>query len=670
MTKIRNIVFVIVASCFGLLLFSFGQSVSSHGISSLRKPFNITASSNKFTSDEINKNLETFANKNNINIVKEFSVPKVGTKTRQAYYVLGKSHHFSKSQVIKSDMATRSEFLTSDLRYPLYVFGDVNQKIVSQELNRLGLSFQRSSDNWNWQVSDFLEDNYFDVFLELILLLLFLSLIVFNFKASRASNIMYLQGVSKLTIFKKRFIKDQLVFLSGYIAAYSINLIVLFSTHHWGVVWLVTYFALILYATQLIVYLIAGIIWSWSYNRATILPTIKGSAKNRLTLVIVLVVKTITEVIILASLLTLGQQLNTNQEIKGQVSTWSKLQERYSPSLSMNITSEEQDTEDKQTYKLVEWTSKHHGLISNYAGYNSAEGSGRLNFNDYSDYYNGGNVLVVNAEYLRLNHVMDGYGNKMSFNANDAVTHFLFPEKLKNQANRLTQKYVEQMGLSHMFKDGNAKVAVHLVKNNQNRLTYNPASLDMGYYASSVPDPVIIVVSPESLNGSNSDANRLWNAMMSNNAFSFTDYHKLNRKLVSLGMYKHIGGYTNIKSYASKIYQEQQSKVMQLSIILGLMIGLFVFECVLACSLYFGIYQRTHAIRTLMGQSLLKTHYRFGLVLAVLIISEWMLSLIVSHSLHLTSVYYLVDSLITFLIFYVKSKKNVMYIGASLKGDN
>ncbi|MFC6289305.1 hypothetical protein ACFP1M_03700, partial [Levilactobacillus angrenensis] len=133
---------------------------------------------------------------------------------------------------------------------------------------------------------------------------------------------------------------------------------------------------------------------------------------------------------------------------------------------------------------------------------------------------------------------------------------------------------------------------------------------------------------------------------------------------------QHIGGYTNIKSYASKIYQEQRSKVMQLSIILGLMVGLFVFECVLACSLYFGIYQRTHAIRTLMGQSLLKTHYRFGLVLAALIISEWMASLIISQSLHLTSVYYLVDSLITFLIFYVKSKKNITHIGASLKGDN
>lgn len=667
MTKIRNVVFVIVSVCFGFLLLNFSQSVSSQGISSLRKPFNVTASSNKFTSDEINQSLETFANEHNINIVKEFMVPKVSTNTRQAYYVLGRAHHFSKEQVSKSTMATRSEFLTSDLRYPLFVFGDVSNETVSRELKRLGLSFQRHSDNWNEQVGDFFASNYFNVFLELISLLFFLSLIISNFKALRAYNIMLLQGVDKLTAFKRRFVKDQFVFLAGYLTVYSVNLMVLFLTHHWSEVWLVTYFSLLLYASQLIVYLIAGIIVSWSYDWDTILPTIKGSAKNRLTLVIVLIVKAITEVIILATILTLGQQLITNQEIKGQVTTWSKLQVRYSPSLSMNITNEEQSSEDKQTYKLVAWTAKHHGLIANYAGFN---GSGNLDFNDYSDYYNGGNVLVVNAEYFQLNRVIDKDGKKVAFKSNDATTHILFPEKLKGSMKRLAKTYTEQMGLNHMYRDGNAKVAAQLIQNRQNQLTYNPTSLDLGYYASRVPDPVIIVISPASLNGENEDANRLWNAMLSSNSFSFTDYHLLNRKLVSLGMYKHIGGYTNIKSYASKIYQERQSKVMQLKIILGLMVGLFVFECLLVCSLYFGIYQRDHAIHMLLGQSLLKMHYQFSLVLVIIIISELALSLAINQQARVTSLYYFSDFMITFLIFYISAKRNMTRVGVSLKGDN
>ncbi|WP_062473537.1 hypothetical protein [Levilactobacillus senmaizukei] len=205
MTKIRKVVFIIVTICFGLLLLNFSQSMSSTGLSTLQKPFSITSSSGKFTPNKINSHLEDFANQHHINIVKVFSVPRTSTANRQSYYVLGKAHQFSQSQVVKSDLASRSEFLTSDLRYPLYFFGKIEENAIKGELSRLGLKFTRESDKWNWQIRDFLEANYYNVFLQLILLLLFLTLVVLNFKSLRAANIMLLQGLKKSEIFKRAF---------------------------------------------------------------------------------------------------------------------------------------------------------------------------------------------------------------------------------------------------------------------------------------------------------------------------------------------------------------------------------------------------------------------------------------------------------------------------------
>lgn len=672
MNKIRNAVLIIVAIGFGFLLWAFSQSVGATGLSSLEQPYNITHSANKLTSNEINHRLESFANHHQINIVKEFWVPTPSANTHPSYYVLGKAHHFTANQISKSALASRSEFLTSDLRYPLYVFGPISSQFMRHELTSLGLTFERKSENWHLRISDFLLANDYSIFLALLLLLLFLTLVIHNFKSLRAANIMLLQGLTKRTIFKRAFLRDQAFFLTNYTIVCGTVFGTLFFAQHWGVFWITAYLALLLAIAQTLVYLAAGLIWSWSYRQATILPTIKGRAKSRLTLAIVLVIKTLTELLILFALLSLGQQFLTSQAIKAQVGTWSRLPTRYSPTLAININDQEQAVEDRQTYQLVKWSAQHHGLIANYAGYTAAEDRPTLDFNDYSDYYNGGNVLLVNATYLRLNQVRDSSGHRLTFSANAPVTHILLPAKLAKQQKKLTNAYVDQMNLRHMAANDDAHPRVHtqLLENHQQRLTYNPAGLDLGYYNASVPDPVIIVISPASLGGDNDGADRLWNSMLSNGAFSFSDYRHLNRQLTALGLYQHIGGYTNIKSYASKVYQAQRQQVIRLASILALLVGLFLLECVLACSLYLGIYQQDHAIRTLMGQSLVKVHAAFAVILTGLTLGELALTLVVKPASPVILTYYLAASGLTLLTLAIKARRNVAHLKTSLKGDN
>ncbi|WP_062473546.1 hypothetical protein, partial [Levilactobacillus senmaizukei] len=466
------------------------------------------------------------------------------------------------------------------------------------------------------------------------------------------------------------FCRDQLFFFSIYSVMFGIVSLMIFFVHHWGTFWITAYFSLLLYFSQILVYLLGGLIWSWSFRVSTILPAVRGNTKSRLTLTIVLIVKTATELIILFSLITLVQQLVINQKSKTQVATWSSLQTRYSPSLSLDITGKEQLSEDRQTYKLVKWATNHHGLISNYAGYNS-DGGQHLNFENYTDYYNGGNVLMVNAEYFKQNKVVSKSGSSLIFYPDDSKIHILFPQKLSNKKKELTKMYTEQMGLQHFFENNHKvpQVKTHLMKNNQLRYTYSPAGIDLGYYDAKVPDPVIIVISPESLNGDNENADRLWNAMLSNNAFSFKNYGELNQKLVSLGMYKQIGAYTNIKSYAGKIYHDQEQKVTRLIVILGLMIGLLVFECFLACSLYFGIYQQAQAVRIFMGQSLVKVHYKFALLLSSLLVGELILMLNLRPGMVIVMEYYIAVLFLSLSILLVKSKLNVANIKNSLRGE-
>ncbi|WP_125763407.1 hypothetical protein [Levilactobacillus mulengensis] len=668
MKIIKNSILVVISLCFGLLLWGLSQSASSTGLSTLEQPYNITSTSKKFTPNEINQRLEDFANHHQVNLVKAFWIPTTNDHAHQSFYVLGTAKQFSQNQIPKSSLASRSEFLTSDLRYPLYVFGRINPQSMQQELKSLGLGFSRSSENWLSRIMDFLFENDGSIFLALTLLLLFLTLVIRNFKALRAANIQLLQGLTKWTIFKRTLVRDQSFFLACYTLVCGLLTISLFWTHHLGTFWLTAFFALLLYLTQLLVSLTAGLIWTWSYRPATILPTIKGHAKSKLTLMIVLVVKVVTELIVLFTLLSLGQQLLTNQAIKKQVGTWSSLPTRYSPSLALNITAQEQANEDKQTYQLVTWAAHHHGLISNYAGYNAADERPTLDFNDYSDVYNGGNVLIVNAEYLRRNSVKSQSGQHLHFANNDPTTHILLPEKLARQQQKLTHAYIDQLGLQHM--SAKVRTQTHLLQDHQHQLTYNPDGLDLGYYDASVPDPVIVVVSPQSLGGDNENADRLWNSMLSQGAFSLSDYHQLNRQLTTLGLYKNIGGYTNIKSYAGKLYQAQREKVFRLTSILALLIALFLFECVLTCALYLGIYQQAHAIRLLAGQSLLKVHYKFATLLIGLIAGELALTLLVTSNYRVVLSYYLVAGVLTLLTLFLKAKRSVSHLKSNLKGDS
>ncbi|VDK14885.1 hypothetical protein OAL24_01620 [Oenococcus sicerae] len=103
-----------------MLIFLFALNTGRNYISSLSKPYNIMAFKNGVSPDHVNHELMKFANLKNINIVKSFNVPTTDNEPRTKFYVLGQSHVFAKYSLPRSSYASRSEFNTSDLRYPLY----------------------------------------------------------------------------------------------------------------------------------------------------------------------------------------------------------------------------------------------------------------------------------------------------------------------------------------------------------------------------------------------------------------------------------------------------------------------------------------------------------------------------------------------------------------------
>lgn len=156
---------------------------------------------------------------------------------------------------------------------------------ISQELGKLGPKYQRQTSDWNFIIINFLNDNYFSVFLALVCLILLIVLIVANFKRLRASNIAYLEGVSNFQDALRYFYKDQLLFLLSFFFG--------------------GFFVLVAMLVQAI-----------SHTTKTLLPTIKGHNKSTLVLSISICFKMVTELSVIVTICMLISQITASNSLK------------------------------------------------------------------------------------------------------------------------------------------------------------------------------------------------------------------------------------------------------------------------------------------------------------------------------------------------------------------
>ncbi len=422
---------------------------------------------------------------------------------------------FAKYSLPRSSYASRSEFDTSDLRYPLYFFGTVSDLEISQELGKLGLKYQRQTSDWNFIIINFLNDNYFSVFLALVCLILLIVLIVANFKRLRASNIAYLEGVSNFHDALRYFYKDQLLFLLSFFFGGFFLLVAMFCLNVMGIFWISAYFGLILVFAEIAVSLLAMLVQAISHTTKTLLPTIKGNNKSTLVFSISICCKMVTELSVIVTICMLISQITASNSLKAQLSKWQHVGNYYSPYFSpYGLGSTEQSDEDKSAYQLAKWSQNNRGIIASYGAFNSANNQAATDYEDITS----GNVILANAEYLKRNKIVSINGQRISLPNGGKTSYFLFPEKLKLQVNQLSQNYLDQLGINNIIKYDGRKIDSKqmLIQNHQRAFTYNTQGFDLGIYDGYAHEPVIIVISPESLGGNNDDADRYWDSLISN----------------------------------------------------------------------------------------------------------------------------------------------------------
>ncbi|WP_260768988.1 hypothetical protein [Oenococcus oeni] len=600
----------------------FSLQTGRNYISTLARPYNITSLDTGTSINVVNHHLAKFANEHKINIVKAFNVPTTENVPRTKFYVLGSTRKFSESLISKQSIASKQEFETSDLRYPLYFFGNISSTAVAKELHRLGLHYKRDSGNWNTIIYNFLSDNYFAVFLILLLLILLVVLIVANFKRLRASNIAYLEGVSKFQDTWKYFIHDQIVFLITFIPGFLIVLITMISYRVMGVMPLTVYFAVLLIFAEILVSVFAFLFHMASHSINSLQNSIKGDGKSTLILVTSICFKVVTELSIIVTLMLLLGQFAINSRMEKQLSNWQHLGNYYTPYFSpYALLDNEQDQEDKAAYQLVNWSEKHKGIIASYGAY---ESTGKTS-NDYDD-VDFGNVLIVNAEYLKKNKILTASGHRLSIAAQSENSYFLFPEKLKSQSDRLSKNYFDQLPMAQISKLYGRELNYKkiMIKNGQRAFTYNTEGIDFGFYDGYVKEPVILVLSTVSLGGDNEDADHYWDSLISKQGLVVSNYHALAEQAQKRHISRQIGGYLNIRSHALQAYQQvRQHLILLLSVLAILILMLFV-NYILVNQIYFANYERKIAIRRLSGRYLARIHFLFTLVCLSVTVLEGM----------------------------------------------
>ncbi|QBO35933.1 DUF1430 domain-containing protein [Periweissella cryptocerci] len=660
MRKMRKTILIILTGVYASLLLLFVNQNAQDIISVTAKPYVITKVDDVSRKNVINQALDDFGREHKVAIVKQFVVPTVGSNPVQKFYTLGNDKQVGKHLVPRQAFATYNQFLTSDLRYPLYFFGKVSPQAIGHELHRLGLTYERQSTDVTWLVGDFLSNNYLYLILGLVLLMLFIVLVVANFQYLRASNIKHLHGVSRLADAWQAFMQDQRLFLVSYGLSLLVVIGSMFVRSQLGSMYPMLLLAGLLLILELGISVLAIVIQVLSHNEKTILAAINGKQQSKLVFTVNWFFKALTEVAVVVVVILVMGNLKTANQVKTELATWHNLPNYYTLSLAA-FAGVQHDEGPKDTYKLVNWGNQHGMIVAAYGGGDAS---------NYTDYANG-NVLEVNANYLRQNKIVTVDNQRIKLPQDSNITYALIPANLKGRTQELIKKYEYELFFAELHvKNPQMQMKPISIKANQKIFSYDTNGFSLGQYSSQLPNPVILVVSPKSLGGDSDTPNGNWQSILSNQGLIFPNFKQLAKKVAEFGLAPQIGGYVNINDEAAKVYQEVNNKIKLLLLILALLIVLLLLEYQLVNNVYLTTNRQRAAIKRLHGNSLLRIHYHFILLwLGVTIFEGVLLVGVLRAPLSIVASFGGISLAVAGSLFTWQATKDMQKLATTIKGE-
>ncbi|MCZ3622080.1 DUF1430 domain-containing protein [Lactobacillus mulieris] len=662
MKKIRYFSVTIAGIILSLIVLAFIRSLGATYIESSNSSYEIMGTKNKNNARQFNNTIEIYTKAHNISAIKVFNVlPKDGSSEVQT-----KMHVYGKNiRLPKGLRATKDEFQTSDIRYPLYFIGNVDSASIEAMFKRAGIKYEKIHENWNADIILFISSNSIGNIIILVLLILLIALLLSNLYSLKKINIRALFGMSNMQDALKSWAKDQFVFTMSYWTAIIAITFYLKYQYVSNLYRIMFYFALVLYFVTTTVIIFAAIVRGISHSKYTIIDAIKGNTQSKISFYINLLIKIIVEIFITVSFVGLMGALQRQEQLQAQLSTWTSYKTLYTVTASpISTDSAEEDFLNKQSMLLFNYLDKHNGLLIDYQGWG--------NGSDILDSVNG-NVMTVNAEYLRKNVVRDSNGKRILLPKYSNVTYILIPKKYYYNKAQIIQSYRRALGLNESEKKIGKifQIKPIEIKNNQNLFTYSSDALSLGFYSGNTTSAALIVLSNNSLGGLNStlDSNINWSAYMSDASFLTPNLTLLKNGIKKYGLTKYIGSIINTKSYASKKLSEINNEVLLSALVISIAAIIAVIENLVFNTIYFNNNKKKIAIQRLLGQSFTKRFKNIILLILVLSAFESVTVFAITQKLTVSVLLFTLINIIEIILLSIQSYRVDKQLVLTIKGE-
>lgn len=664
MRKVRTLITIIVSILYLSVIAFFVRSLGPNYITPNQTSYEIQGMTGGINANKFNGAIRNYANKHKISVIKVFNVPAVNKNDEVTVksYVYGK-----KTNLAKGFAATKDELLTSDVRYPLYFVGHTDKRSIEKMFKQNGIEFQHMKESWNWNIWKFVQDA--NVFGPLVLLLMMLGIVCIlgNLQALKKINIRSLLGMSNFKDALDSFLEDLKWFSLTYIAGLIIIVLGMQFLGYINSLKITLYFALILYSAVLIVLLLSAFLRGRMHSVSTIVGAIKGNARSKLSFYINMVIKVIVEIFICVSFASLLGTLNHEQKLNSQLSVWDHKKTYYTVNLSsIKTTSQEEQALNHRSAVFFNYLAKHNGVLASYQGWDSSQ-------EDFHDFYYG-NVLNVNANYLKDNKVVDVTGKRLLLPANSATTYVLLPAAQYSQRQEIVQAYRRDLYLKQAERrtGKTLKIKVIKIKDGQRLFTYDIGALELGHYNGYVNSPALLVLSNQSLGGTaknNQDANSIWITYLSNEALLSPDVGTVKKGLKKAKLTNYIGGIVNTKSYFLKQLTTVQRNLQLAFAVVTIAVIIMLLENFAFNSVYFNNNKKKIAIQRTLGLSFGRTFGKFMFLNLGLSIFEAAVVWMLTGNLTIMIALLVFSNLIELILLEMQARKLNRTIAESIKGE-
>ncbi|WP_334116762.1 DUF1430 domain-containing protein [Ligilactobacillus sp.] len=664
MRRIKKAMIFLAGTVCVILVLLFVHSLGPAYIEPNGMSYDIEGMRGGADSSRFNKVVEEYAEEHDASAIKVFNVPAVsgGDGPVIRIHVYGR-----KAGLPKGVMASHREFLTSDIRYPLYFTGGADAASIEKMFSRNGIRYSRLNENRLWTVVNFLGENQAQALFLLMLMVLFISLLLTNLRELRKMNICALLGMSNVKEALRDFLGNQkdllLVYLPGMTAVLFYMEMESF-THAYGTV---LYFAALLYLAVTAVMLAAAVARCAMHSRRTISAAVKGNSHSRFSFYVNMTFKAVTEIFVCTTCVSLIGAVRNGCQMEAQLSTWMKGRTYYTVNLAPYAGSgKETHILEQKAGKFFCYLEKHGGMLVNYQGFGRPEDS-------TGDLFSG-NVMTVTAGYLQRNRVMGADGRRILLPADSDTTYVLVPSGQFEKRRQLVRNYRSQLWLNDAGKRMNGKLSVRTLEtaDDQKLFTYSADALDLGCYSGNAENPVVVVLSEKSLGGispENVNANSNWLTFISNQSFLCPDVSAIQTGMEKAGLTGWIGSIVNTRSLACRKLAATRTRVRVLTAVLVIALLVAGIETFSFTGIYFSNNRKKIAVKRLLGAGSVQIFGRFAALLVFLSVLEAGISFLITKDAVAAAALSVASSFCGIVILSVQTMLVSRRIAVTLKGE-